>query len=819
MKLSPKYLLSALLLLLILSACTPPAGSARGFSYIWYVALTGDNANTCDAPASPCRTLEGALVKARATNTRVEAEYAGETLTLLHTVNVMAGTYNETGLHEGYPFARADINVSIVGAGQATTIFDAAGTYGGVYINGDIRVTLRDLTIQNVDGSAPDSCVNIRGDAEVTMENVTVRRCVKSGVAHQSTGTLTAINVTATENIVDVGGNGVGISSFGTLIVEGGNFSANEGNGIRSNGTAQITAALFEDNGRDGLILNSNATVADVTIQNNGRDGSFRAGLAINSSGTVRVDNAQILSNQFGVEVHGGVLYLTNSTVNGNPRTGVLVSGGELRLTDTVIENSASFYAGTSLAGGLGVETGARAVVRTSDITGNLNGGINNYGELFLIESSITGNDGGMPALFNAAGAVAVLERSLIAGNTLSSGAVTGDTAVDNRGSMNTVNLTISGNDGSGITNSGALNLAFASVAFNEDYGLLSSASGSEATWVASSIIAGNGIDCYDGGFSGPGPYTLSGPSIDSDGSCGFPQTAALADLYLDPLADNGGPTLTHALLDGSPAINASTGSCPPNDQRLIVRPFGPACDVGAYESSSATAFSLDTELPTHTPGALTLIVIPDQNYNCREGNSTSFDIADTLLKGQEYSPLGIGGDQLWLQFAGPTYGELCWAPTSGFTLLLNGEQVQLAQLPKELLSTVAYPLAPTATPDPDEGDGDQGETDGQSGIDGQDGAGGPTTPAAPGGLAAKEVACSANGYEVMLTWNDNSDNESGFRIYHNGKVVATVGPNVTKYAHTVPGNWGQQQIYYVEAFNDAGAAKSNTASEDGCLY
>jgi hypothetical protein len=692
------------LLALALSACdmplgtsTPTAGSARGFSYIWYVALTGDNANRCEDPAAPCRTLEGALAKARAVNTRVVAENPEETVTLFHTINVAAGTYNEVSLHEGYPFARVDINVSIIGAGQTTTIFDSAGTYGGIYINGDVNVIMRYLTIQNVDGSAPDSCINIRGDAEVTLENVTVRRCVKSGVAHQSTGTLTAINVTATENIVDVGGNGVGISSFGTLVVEGGNFSANEGNGIRNNGTAQITAALFEDNGRDGLVLNSNATVADVTIQNNGQDGSFRAGLAVNSSGTVRVDNAQILSNQFGVEVHGGVLYLTNSTVNGNPRTGVLVSGGELRLTDTVIENNASFYTGTSLGGGLGVEAGARAVVRTSDITGNLNGGISNYGELFLIESSITGNDGGLPALFNAAGAVAVLERSLIAGNTFSSGVVTGETAVDNRGSMNTVNLTISGNDGSGISNSGALNLAFASVAFNEDYGLLSSASGSETPWVASSIIAGNGTDCYDGGFSGPGPYTLSGPSIDSDGSCGFPETASLADLHLDSLTDNGGPTLTHALLTDSPAIDASSGDCPPNDQRIIARPFGPACDLGAYEAGGV-ALSLELELKTVTPTPEfpTLIVTTDSG--CFAGPGLQWPRYSNLLAGTQAQILGQGWGGGWLVIKHPTIGNTnCWIDQDDVDFNVPLDQLRLIAIPPKPTS------GPTATNEPRE--------------------------------------------------------------------------------------------------------------------
>jgi hypothetical protein len=48
-------------------------------------------------------------------------------------------------------------------------------------------------------------------------------------------------------------------------------------------------------------------------------------------------------------------------------------------------------------------------------------------------------------------------------------------------------------------------------------------------------------------------------------------------------LADNGGPTLTHALLAGSPAIDAGDNAvCPATDQRGLARDA--ACDVGSFE-------------------------------------------------------------------------------------------------------------------------------------------------------------------------------------------------------------------------------------------
>src|SRR5262249_17655867 len=64
--------------------------------------------------------------------------------------------------------------------------------------------------------------------------------------------------------------------------------------------------------------------------------------------------------------------------------------------------------------------------------------------------------------------------------------------------------------------------------------------------------------------------------------------TGATGDLVganplLGPLADNGGPTQTRALLAGSPAIDAA-GACSGADQRGVTRPQGAACDIAAYE-------------------------------------------------------------------------------------------------------------------------------------------------------------------------------------------------------------------------------------------
>ena len=73
-------------------------------------------------------------------------------------------------------------------------------------------------------------------------------------------------------------------------------------------------------------------------------------------------------------------------------------------------------------------------------------------------------------------------------------------------------------------------------------------------------------------------------------------------DPLLGPLADNGGPTKTHALLAGSPALDkADNAICPATDQRGATRPEDgngdgtAACDVGAFELEARPA---DTRAP-----------------------------------------------------------------------------------------------------------------------------------------------------------------------------------------------------------------------------
>ncbi len=81
------------------------------------------------------------------------------------------------------------------------------------------------------------------------------------------------------------------------------------------------------------------------------------------------------------------------------------------------------------------------------------------------------------------------------------------------------------------------------------------------------------------------------------------------------------------------------------------------------------------------------------------------------------------------------------------------------------------------------------------------------SVPASPSNLRAIQVTQT----EIVVTWQDNSENESGFRVYLAGTdVVARLGSNVTR---AVLGNLtcNVQYQYSVRAFNAAGeSAPSN---------
>lgn len=264
----------------------------------------------------------------------------------------------------------------------------------------------------------------------------------------------------------------------------------------------------------------------------------------------------------------------------------------EVKLYHTTISsNSASNGGGIFNSGG-----SARLHIHESTLRNNIannggGGGIwTNSGPVTVTQSAIFNNHatthGG--AIASAGGAV-YLENTTLSGNTADfcCGAIETDSTLKLRNVTITANTADADADGSG------------------DGGAFGQPFGGPPVLLANSIVAGNvdnggeAPECF--GVANSEGYNLLGNLL----GCGISTTAGDVvggPTMLGPLQNNGGPTLTHAPLPGSPAIDAgnpaspgSPGACPSVDQRKYLRPFdgdgnGSAiCDIGAIEAFAAS--------------------------------------------------------------------------------------------------------------------------------------------------------------------------------------------------------------------------------------
>jgi hypothetical protein len=116
------------------------------------------------------------------------------------------------------------------------------------------------------------------------------------------------------------------------------------------------------------------------------------------------------------------------------------------------------------------------------------------------------------------------------------------------------------------------------------------------------------------------GSVTDGGYNLCSDNSAAFSAMGSLngVDPRLGPLADNGGPTETLALLPGSPAIDAVPSGFPPTDQRGVTRPQGLEADMGAFEVQAVSSGATPPHLTSGLSGpnlTVTFDAQPGQSY------------------------------------------------------------------------------------------------------------------------------------------------------------------------------------------------------------
>ena len=311
------------------------------------------------------------------------------------------------------------------------------------------------------------------------------------------------------------------------------------------------------------LVISKNVTI----------DASDAPGIVLDGGGTDRV-----MIVDAGADVWVSQLAFTNGY--GWQLAGGILNNGDLTLDHVTISgNVMATDAGDFWQGGGGIYNGDGAT-------------------LALIDSAVANNNAGWSGggVYSFFGTTTTIVRSTISGN------VSGDVGGGLRllGNATIVNSTISGNESTGwyggamFVTDGVVDMVNTTVTENASPSYAPAAifvgtfGGDASLSLVNSIVASNpDVGCvlfYGGG----GAISLDslGSNVFTDGTC-FPIVSdqIVADAELEPLADNGGPTLTHALLASSPAVDtADNGFCPVIDQRGVARPQGAGCDVGSFE-------------------------------------------------------------------------------------------------------------------------------------------------------------------------------------------------------------------------------------------
>jgi CSLREA domain-containing protein len=347
--------------------------------------------------------------------------------------------------------------------------------------------------------------------------------------------------------------------------------------------------------GGGGVFVDAAVSLTDITVTGNatveGLTGDS-AGGGIRSGGladeiNLTLTRVTITGNRAGacagIDVDTGGAALAHVTISGNTATGV--GGGVYNsdslttITDSVIRDNRA-------------RDGGGAIFNAADVRDELDGVL----QLARVEVNVNSTQGSGGGLWNLDGGVVSITDSAFVRNRAALGAV-----AFNAGQLDVVNSTLSGNtsttDGVLVnrgrdpedmfSTAGTGSLRNVTVASNSAGVESLAMSGTET--VINSILSNRGPNCIEA--AGAGAIISGGGNLDSGRTCAFAAThdRSQANPRLAGLANNGGPTLTRALLAGSPARDAALdAACPTHDQRGVHRPRGPHCDIGAFEAPPA---------------------------------------------------------------------------------------------------------------------------------------------------------------------------------------------------------------------------------------
>ncbi|MCY7346298.1 MAG: VCBS repeat-containing protein, partial [Pyrinomonadaceae bacterium] len=329
-----------------------------------------------------------------------------------------------------------------------------------------------------------------------------------------------------------------------------------------------------------------NLPLAPLTISNNQPQGltvkgnnSFRVFTLVNSA--VVVINNLTISNGLANNGLGGGIFMGNSST--------------LNLNGCTVSNNAAAASG---------------------------GGVymSNSGTLFLTNSTVRGNtatNGGGIYIFDSG--TLNLSASTINANTAGGGGNGGGIFNGVSGTINSANSTIdgnsAGNNGGGIYNTATMTLTNNTVSSNtagKGGGVYNTFTATLNNNIVALNTAADGNDLLGRGSLGnayTGTYNLIGNADGSEGLANSTNQIGSTANPIDPrigiLRDNGGATLTRAVLTRSPAIDKGNSPAIITDQRGQVRPFdnplvpnapgGNGADIGAFERTfSPTPFDFD---------------------------------------------------------------------------------------------------------------------------------------------------------------------------------------------------------------------------------